>query len=203
MYLNKKIFTKCCDYKPIALGINNNINNINFNISDSDFIKIQNVQKLNLINEQPIILFKKQNYKSYKLENQIKKIQNLFRSPKNTKNKNFKTNERKNLFNLRHNSPNASKNKREIQINYSNNIWKLNIRPKSTEIKENDNKIIDFSRHKNKLDIKRKKDNLKQYNTSLENKNKEENKDKDYNNKEGDKDKKSEENKSLKKNKKI
>jgi len=188
MYLNKKIFTKCCDYKPIALGINNNKNNINFNISDSDFIKIQNVQKLNLINEQPIILFKKQKYKSYKLENQIKKIQNLFRSPKNTKNKNFKTN--------------ASKNKREIQINYSNNIWKLNIRPKSTEIKENDNKIIDFSRHKNKLNIKRKKDNLKQYNTSLENKNKEENKDKDYNNKEGDKDKKSEENKSLKKNKK-
>ena len=169
MYLNKKIFTKCCDYKPIALGINNIKNNINFNISDSDFIKIQNVQKLNLINEQPIILFKKQKYKSYKLENKIKKnSKNLFRSPNSTKNKNFKNNERKNLFN----SPNASKNKREIQINYSNNIWKLNIRPKSTEIKENDNKIIDFSRHKNKLDIKRKKDNLKQYNTSLENKNK-------------------------------
>jgi len=199
MYLNKKTFSKCCDYKPIALGINNNNNKLNFNISDSDFIKIQNVQKLNLINKQPIILFKNQKYKSYKLENKIKKnSKNLFRSPNSTKNKNFKNNERKNLFN----SPNASKNKREIQINYSNNIWKLNIRPKSTEIKENDNKIIDFSRHKNKLDIKRKKDNLKQYNTSLENKNKEENKDKDYNNKEGDKDKKSEENKSLKKNKK-
>ena len=201
MYLNKKIFTKCCDYKPIVLGINNNKNNINFNISDTDFIKIQNVQKLNLISEQPIILFKKQKFKSYKLENQIKQnSKNLFRSPKNTKNKNFKNNERKNLFNLRYNSPNASKNKREIQINYSKYISKLNIRPKSTEIKENINKIIDFSSHKNKLDIKRKKDNLKQYNTSLENKNKEENKDKDYNNKEGDKDKELEENKSHKKN---
>ena len=72
MYLNNKKFYESCDYIPKVLGINNNENNIN--IRDYDFIKIQNVQKLNLINEQPLVLFKKKNYKSYKLENQKKKI---------------------------------------------------------------------------------------------------------------------------------
>ena len=110
MYQKSKIFSKPCDYIPKISRINNKENNINFNtIDDSDFIKIQTIQKLNLINTQPLVLFKKQNCcKSYKPENQTdknstenenyliltefkkKNSKHLFHSSNNPKNKNNK-----------------------------------------------------------------------------------------------------------------
>ena len=110
MYQKNKIFSKPCDYIPNISRINNKENNINFNtIDDSDFIKIQTIQKLNLINSQPLVLFKKQNFcKSYKPKNQTDKNStenenyliltefkkknsiNLFHSSNNPKNKNNK-----------------------------------------------------------------------------------------------------------------
>ena len=144
--------------------------NIRYQNENSDFKKIEPIQKINVSNDHPMVLFHKSNHDGfYSIENRIKKelIENKgyiddggykkkllkFYSHHNTdqsqsknlyrsKNKNInRSNENKNFFNSNRTSFSMGLNKRTIQKDYSNSIKKVSKRPKIIyEIKKNKEK---------------------------------------------------------------
>ena len=144
--------------------------NIRYQNENSDFKKIEAIQKINISNDHPMVLFHKSNHDGfYSIENRIKKelIENKgyiddggykkkllkFYSYHNTdqsqskhlnrsQSKNInKSNENKNFFNSHRTSFSMSLNKRTIQKDYSNSIKRVNNRPKIIiEIKKNKEK---------------------------------------------------------------
>ena len=141
--------------------------NIRYQNENSDFKKIEPIQKINVSNDHPMVLFHKSNHDGfYSIENRIKKelIENKgyiddggykkkllkFYSHHNTdqsqsknlyrsQNKNInRSNENKNFFNSNRTSFSMGLNKRTIQKDYSNSIKKVSKRPKIIyEIKKN------------------------------------------------------------------
>ena len=158
----RKVFNSKTSYK-----------NIKSKNSNSDFKKIENPHKINISNDQPLVLFHKPNSgKDKKIENTIKKdlIENkgylsdgsckkkLLKyfsyhdtNQNNSKKKVYssynKNNDEKkeiqNLFNSKRDSFNNGLNSRTIQKDYSNSIKKINKRPKI--------KHKDMKENKNKL----------------------------------------------------
>ena len=144
--------------------------NVRYQNENSDFKKIEPIQKINVSNDHPMVLFHKSNHDGfYSIENRIKKelIENKgyiddggykkkllkFYSHHNTdqsqsknlyrsKNKNInRSNENKNFFNSNRTSFSMGLNKRTIQKDYSNSIKKVSKRPKIIyEIKKNKEK---------------------------------------------------------------
>ena len=144
--------------------------NIRYQNENSDFKKIEAIQKINISNDHPMVLFHKSNHDGfYSIENRIKKdlLDNKgyiddggykkkllkFYSYHNTdqsqskhlnrsQSKNInKSNENKNFFNSHRTSFSMSLNKRTIQKDYSNSIKRVNNRPKIIiEIKKNKEK---------------------------------------------------------------
>ena len=138
---NKKLFISLNYLRKVFRPKNspNNIFSINSD-SDSNFIKTQNIQTINRLNEQRLLSFQKHYfYESYKLEKEMKSEEGLKNRTQNKrllKSFSYHINDQnqskkfsKNLFH----SPNNSKNKKFI-----NNL--LNTKTNSNEIVKNNRK---------------------------------------------------------------
>ena len=146
--------------------------------NNSDFKKIQRIQKINLSNNQPLVLFNKpnKNNNKYKIENQIKKdlIENkgyindggykkkllkfysyyntTQNQPKNLFHSTLNQNKNKNQNqNFKRTSFSMDINKRTIQMDYCNSLRKLS---KGIKIKNKEGKKNIFFNNFNEKDLK-------------------------------------------------